>query len=217
MSMNKEIIIFGTGGHAKVVHDILVKEGKFAPVAFVSLDKDTKFFLGLPVHNQADLKKLNFTAGIIAIGDNWTRAQVAKFISTEIPGFNFVKAIHPSTQIGTGVVIEEGTVTMAGSIINPGSKIGSHVIINTNSSIDHDCTIENFSSIAPGAILGGNVVVEVYAAISLGVKIIHGKKIGAYSVIGAGSLVLTDIQEKVVAYGTPCKVIRSRRENEKYL
>jgi sugar O-acyltransferase (sialic acid O-acetyltransferase NeuD family) len=215
--MKSEVIIFGTGGHAKVVHDILLKAGEFTPVGFVSLDNTIKTFLGLPHYHQSNFKKLNFTKGVIAIGDNWTRAQVAKFISSEKPEFFFVKAIHPSSQIGAGAVIGDGSVAMAGSIINPGSKIGAHTIINSNASIDHDCVLHNFCSIAPGAILGGNVIVGELSAISLGCKIIHGKKIGAHSVIGAGALVLSDIQGRVVAYGTPCKVIRNREENEKYL
>ncbi|MDO9183528.1 MAG: acetyltransferase [Bacteriovorax sp.] len=215
--MTKEVIIFGTGGHAKVVHDIFQKAKEFTPVGFISLDTSIQNFLGLPVYNQGDFKNLKFTNGIIAIGDNWTRGQLQKFIVSEKPNFHFVNAIHPSVQVGNGVDIENGTVAMAGAIINPGSKIGAHVILNTNCSVDHDCILGNFSSIAPGAILGGNVIIGEYSAISLGAKIIHGKKIGTHSVIGAGALVLADIVDNVVAFGSPCKVIRNRAENEKYL
>lgn len=215
--MKNEVIIFGTGGHAKVVLDILLKAGEFTPVGFVSLDNTINIFLGLPHFHQDNFKNLNFTKGIIAIGDNWTRVQVAKIISSLKPEFAFVKAIHPSSQIGTGVDIGDGVVVMAGSIINPDSKIGAHVIINTNASVDHDCVLHNFCSIAPGATLGGNVVIGEHSAISLGGKVIHGKKIGANSVVGAGSLVLKDVPENVVAYGTPCRVVRMRKNDEKYL
>jgi sugar O-acyltransferase (sialic acid O-acetyltransferase NeuD family) len=215
--MKTEVVIFGIGGHAKVVHDILEKSGQFTPTAFISLDSNLKTFLDLPHYHQSEFKKLNFKNGVVAIGDNWTRAQVVKFIISEKSDFVFVKAIHPSSQIGSRVVIGDGAVIMAGSVINPDSHVGMHVIVNTSSSIDHDCHLGKFCSVAPGAVLGGNVHVGESSSISLGAKIIHGKKIGSHTIIGAGALVLDDIQNQVIAYGSPCKVIRSRKENEKYL
>ncbi len=213
----KKMVIFGTGGHAKVIHDILLKQGLYEPAAFFSLEKGIKSFLGIPHFHQEDFSQSSFDMGIVAIGDNWIRSQVVNFILSVKKDFTFVNAIHPSAQIGNNTVFGKGVVVMANTAINPDSKIGSHVIINTSSSIDHDCTISNFASIAPGAILGGNVTVGEYSAISLGAQVIHGMAIGQHSVVGAGSLVLNNIEDKVVAFGCPCKTIRRRAENEKYL
>ncbi|MBY0413164.1 MAG: acetyltransferase [Bdellovibrionales bacterium] len=215
--MKSEVVIFGSGGHAKVVYDILLKEGLHTPVAFLSMDKNLKTFLGLPHYHHDELSKLKYDSGIIAIGDNWTRAKLAKIILTENKNFIFVSAIHPSSQLGIGTVIGKGSVVMANVAINPYCQIGEHVIINTSSSVDHDCIVGNFSSIAPGAVLGGNVKVGEFSAISLGANVIHGKKVGNHSVVGAGSLVRNDIEDYVVAYGSPCRVIRKRTEDEKYL
>lgn len=215
--MSKEIIIFGTGGHAKVVFDILLKEGLFKPVAFFSMEKDLKSFLGLPHFHQDEFKVSSYTHGVIAIGDNWIRSKVVDFITSEKKNFIFISAVHPSAQVGTGANIGVGTVIMANTVVNPYTEIGNHVILNTSSSIDHDCKIKHFASIAPGAILGGNVEVGEFSAVSLGASIIHGKKIGAHSVIGAGSVVVKDIEDHVVAFGTPCRILRKRVEDEKYL
>jgi sugar O-acyltransferase (sialic acid O-acetyltransferase NeuD family) len=215
--MNKEVVIFGTGGHAKVVHDILVKEGQYTPVAFFSLENTLQTFLGLPHFHQNSFKQSRYTQGVVAVGDNWTRSKVTKLILSEKNSFIFVNAIHPSAQVGTGVVLGTGNVVMANAVINPYSKIGSHVIINTSSSIDHDCQLDDYSSVAPGVVLGGNVRLGEFSAISLGTKVIHNKKIGKHSVIGAGALVLKDFDDYSVAYGVPCRFIRKRVENEKYL
>lgn len=215
--MNNEVIIFGTGGHAKVVHDIIVKEGKYRPVAFFSLNTGLATFLNLPHFHQDDFKNSHYSQGIIAIGDNWTRSNLATFILSEKKSFTFINAIHPSAQIGSGTVLGNGIAVMANAVINPDSKIGSHVIINTSSSIDHDCKINAYASIAPGAVLGGHVTVGEYSAVSLGAKIIHNVSIGHHSVIGAGSLVLKNVADYVVAFGSPCISMRMRTENEKYL
>ena len=47
-----------------------------------------------------------------------------------------------------------------------------------------------------------------------GVIVLPGVNIGDNSVIGAGSIVTKDIPSNVVAYGTPCKVIREISKND---
>lgn len=215
--MMESIAIFGTGGHARVIYDILLKQGRYKPSAFFSLEKGLDSFLGVPHFHQDEFKNSSFSAGIVAIGDNWLRSKVVSFICAEKKDFNFVNAIHPSAQIGEGVTFGSGNTVMANAVINPFSIIGSHVIVNTSSSVDHDCHLGDFSSIAPGAVLGGNVVIGSFSAISLGARIIHNKKIGNNVVIGAGSLVLSNVEDSVVAYGAPCQIIRKRAQNEKYL
>lgn len=213
----EDVIIFGTGGHAKVVYDILVKQAMYKPVAFVSLNENLTDFLGIPHLNQNKFKELKVKKGVVAIGDNSVRSSVVDFIQSQISDFEFVSAVHPSAQIGNDVKIGRGSVIMAQTAVNSGTRIGQHVILNTSSSVDHDCIIGDYSSIAPGAILGGNVKVGNFSAVSLGCHIIHGKSIGDHTVIGAGAVVIEDITDHKVAYGNPCKVIKMRQTGEKYL
>jgi acetyltransferase-like isoleucine patch superfamily enzyme len=42
----------------------------------------------------------------------------------------------------------------------------------------------------------------------MGTNILHQVKIGKNTIIGAGSLVTKDIPDNVVAYGSPCKIIK---------
>jgi acetyltransferase-like isoleucine patch superfamily enzyme len=101
--------------------------------------------------------------------------------------------------------------------LNSETVLGENVIINTGATVDHDCKIDSFASIAPGCTLGGNVTLGAFAALSLGAKVVHNKKIGIHTVVGAGSVVLNDIADYKIAYGSPCRVIRDRKEGEKYL
>lgn len=213
----KNIVIIGTGGHAKVIFDILLRQNLYKPVAFLSLNDIMTSFLGLPHYHQSKLDQKDFNTGVLAIGDNFVRSQAAEFVRSQKPKFNFITAIHPSAQIAEDVILGEGSVVMANVVVNPGTYVGSHAILNTSSSVDHDCKIGQFASIAPGCTLGGNVEVGEFSAVSLGSKIIHSKKIGSHSVIGAGALVLKDIESYKVAYGHPCQIVRSRTLGEKYL
>ncbi len=56
-----------------------------------------------------------------------------------------------------------------------------------------------------------------FSAICLGANVIEGINIGHHTVVGAGSLVVSDIKSHVVAYGAPSQVVRCREEGEPYL
>jgi len=216
----EKIIVVGASGHAKVVVDIIEKQELYSILGLIGLNGPTPLdypSLGLEEEFPNIAQAHQVKAGIVAIGDNWTRSKVVERIKSIMPDFKFITAIHPSAQIGRGAAIGDGTVVMAGAIINSGSVIGEHCIINTKASIDHDNTIGDFVSVAPNATTGGNVTIKPFSAIGLGANIIHGINIGEQTVIGAGALVLHDMPSFVVAYGMPATVRRQRIAGERYL
>jgi sugar O-acyltransferase (sialic acid O-acetyltransferase NeuD family) len=217
----KDIVVIGSSGHAKVIIDIIEKQKAYKIIGLIDKFKnkgDTVFGYQI-IGEEGDLPEIskNICGGIIAIGDNCVRYNVASHIKDIIPNFRFITAIHPFTAIAKAVKIGDGSVVMAGAIINSESTIGGHCIINTKASIDHNNSIGDFVTIAPNATLGGNVRVGDYSAISLGANVIHGISIGEHTIIGAGSTVIEDILSYVVAYGTPAKEIRKRKTGDKYL
>ncbi len=214
----EKIAIIGAGGHARVIHDIVVKEKRYEVVCFFAKNvSKNQTFLDLPVFDQDDLHEHEVSKGLIAIGDNWLRSKVAESVLLKKPGFTFVSAIHPSASVGLHCKIGSGSVVMPGAVVGPNTRLGEHCIVNTQASVDHDCSLEDYSSVAPGAVLGGFVTLGSFSAVSLGAGIIHGKGIGSHTVVGAGATVLTDIGSHQVAFGTPCRSVRDRQEGDSYL
>jgi sugar O-acyltransferase (sialic acid O-acetyltransferase NeuD family) len=219
----ENIIIIGASGHAKVIIDIIEKEKKYNIIGLIDEFKETgETILDYKIiGKEKDLpfliKKHSLVGGVIAIGDNWIRSKVCGKIKLIEPSFEFVSTIHPSVQIGKNVKIGAGTVIMPGVIINACSLVGTHCILNTNSSLDHDSEMGDFSSLAPNVSTGGNVRIGDFSAISIGATIIHGITIKEQTVIGAGSVVLKNIQDFSVAYGVPASVVKKRKAGEKYL
>ena len=76
--------------------------------------------------------------------------------------------------------------------------------------------MDDFCSIAPSTAIGGNVKIGLATAISIGVTINQRVIVGNHTVIGAGATVVQDIPSYVVAYGSPAKIIRSRKPDDKY-
>lgn len=113
--------------------------------------------------------------------------------------------------------MRDGAVVMPQVNIGPKSIVSSFCILNTSSSIDHDCEMSPFSSTAPRVFTGGNVKIGLRSAISIGAKIKHGIEIGDDSVIGANSYVNKSVDSNVVAYGSPCKFVQKRLKGNTYM
>jgi len=105
---------------------------------------------------------------------------------------------------------------MAGCIINPKSKVGNFAFFATGAQLDHDCKV-GFFSISAGSKTVGYVTLGDFSAITIGVTDIDRLQIGNNTVLGAGSLVIKSLTDNVLAYGNPCKIIRIRKESEKFL
>lgn len=219
----KNIVLIGGGNQAHYTIDIVEKEGKYNIIGII----DSVHNIGSDrfgykiIGRQEDIKELikiyNIEGGVISIGDNWGRYYVSQQILTIIPNFKFINAIHPSVIIGNNVEIGYGIVAMAGCIFNPKSKIGNFTFFATGAQVEHDCVIEDFASISAGSVTGGYVKLGKYSALTLGVTVLDRINIGENSVVGAGSLVLKDLPNNVLAYGNPCKIIRNRIKGEKFL
>lgn len=219
----KNIVIIGASGHGSVVLDIIEKEGKYNVVGFIDTYKGKcRLQNGYEILGNEDelpylMDKFNFSAGIVAIGDNWIRKKVVDKISEIVPKFRFISTVHPQSILARDVLIGKGTVVMPGAIINSNSFVGDFCIVNTNASLDHDGIMGDYSSLAPRASTGGHVHLGKFSAICLGANVIEGINIGHHTIVGAGSLVVNDIKSHVVAYGAPSQVVRSREEGEPYL
>jgi sugar O-acyltransferase (sialic acid O-acetyltransferase NeuD family) len=217
------IFIVGASGHAKVIIDIIEKEGKYEIIGLIDSNKNKgELVLGYIVLGKEEnlpslLNENENSAVIIAIGDNVVRHMVMKKLINLSAEISFATTIHPSAQIAKNVTIGKGVVIMAGAIVNSDSVIEDFVIINTKASIDHDGLIMAYSSLAPGVTLGGNVKIGNFSAVSIGATIKHNVSIGNHVIIGAGAVLLNDCNDNVVAYGVPAKEIRKRQAGEKYL
>ncbi len=222
-SERRRIAIVGTSGHAKVVIDLLERIGGYTVVCLIDSFKriGTELFGhrvsgtedDIPAFVQAGF----FDCAVIAIGDNWTRGEIAKRIRASSPVLEFPVLVHPSATVGKDVQFGAGSVVVAGVNINPGARIGEFCILNTRSSLDHDSRMGDFSSLAPAAVTGGNVTIGAYSAIAIGATVSHEVSVGEHTVVGAGSLVNKNVPPFVVAYGVPARVIRARQAGAPYL
>lgn len=96
---------------------------------------------------------------------------------------------------------------MPGVIINNSTKIGKGCIVNTGSTVDHDCIIEDYVHISPGTNIAGGVFVGEETWLGIGSKVINNIKIIKGCKIGAGSVVVKDINKAGTYVGVPVRNI----------
>ena len=210
----ERLLIVGCGGHSKVVTDIATSQG-YLNISYLNAMGGDERFLGRQVIHY-DLSGYE-DAFFVAIGDNSVRQRVTADFLAKNPRARLISLIHSSSVVSKNTSIGKGVVVMPLCVINHSTVLGDGVVINTRSSVDHDCTLHDFSSVAPGVSMGGNVWVGERSAVSIGATIKHGVRIGRDVVIGANSLVLSDIEDSCVVYGLPATKIRDRVQGEKYL
>lgn len=196
----KKLVIIGASGHGKVVADIARRNG-YKEIVFLDDDDNIHECGGYPVIGKS------FEAGtidadvIIGIGNAGVRKQMQESITDE----KLVTLIHPDAVIAEDVVMGAGTVVMAGAVINPGTHIGKGCIINTCSSVDHDCTVGDFVHVAVGSHLCGTVNVGDGTWIGAGATVSNNVFICPDCMIGAGAVVIKEIKESGTYVGVPAK------------
>ena len=210
----KKIILFGAGGHAAVILDILkaqISNGEEIEIKGLLDDSDKLEFMGYPVLGET--KKANFFNNedvyyIIAIGSNKIRQKLAK----KYAHLKFYTAIHPSAILGSRVTIQDGTVVMPRAVINANSQIGHHVIINSGAIVEHDNVIGDYVHLSPNATLCGTVSVKQLTHIGANATVIQGITVGEQVIVGAGSPVIQDIPNQVTVIGSPAKTREKVKE-----
>jgi UDP-perosamine 4-acetyltransferase len=207
--MAEQIVIFGAGGHAKVVIDAIAAEGRYE-IVFLA-DADTalagKIFQGYPVRSEKDgfdACARGVTHAFVAIGHNATRRRIAGTATER--GLVLGRIVHPAAIIARSVSLGVGTLVMPGCVINADAHIGTNVIVNTGAIIEHDCQVDGDAHIAPRATLCGGVRIGAGTLVGTGAVILPGVVIGAGATVGAGAVVLSDVPDAGKVVGVPSRL-----------
>lgn len=196
----KKILIYGAGGHGRVIADIARLNG-YEEIVFYDDNQSIMESGGYKVqHNLDHYEEYDF---VIALGNNQLREKVSKEYYNRL-----VTLIHPKAVIGNNVTVGKGSVVMAGAVINPGTKIGEGNIINTCCSIDHDNVIGDYNHLSVNSHTAGEVTMGDRNMLGIGSAVVNCLKLGSDCMIGAGAVVIRDILESGTYVGVPARKIK---------
>ena len=212
MNPASEVILYGAGGHAGPVIDALEMSG-FKPVFIVDDDpsKKGKRIQQVPVIgslSDAPCEELGRFPVIIAIARNEIRKQVAQKLTDA--GIRISGVRHPTSIVSVHADVHVTAQIMAGVIVNAGTKVGAHAVLNTGSIIEHDAVIGEYVHVGPGAVLAGSVILEEGVMVATGAKVCPSVRLCCWSTLGAGAVALHDVPPQSIAVGIPARWLRKK-------
>lgn len=190
-----KLALYGYGGHAREVA--------------VQIDQPIDFFVDDELVNEFTRPISEFDPKeyqiMVAIGDSKKREQIIKTLPEETRYFTF---IHPSVKIlDKNIKIGRGTFIGVNCVLTTNIEIGNFSILNRGNHIGHDCKIGEFFSCMPGSIISGNVDIGDRCYLGTNSSVIEKIKITNDVIIGAGGVVVDNINESGTYVGVPAKKI----------
>lgn len=209
----QRVIVWGAGGHGKVVVDALLTADACDVIGIVDDDarKTGARVLGVPVLDFSGglvelARRTDFDGIVVGIGDNYIRSE--KYQEILDFGLTTITVVHPAAHVSRFAKLGQGVVVLAGAVINPGTVVEDNVSVNTSASVDHDNYLEYSCHILPNATLAGTVRVGECAYVGSGAVVIPNVTVHKYSYLGAGAVAIKDVPEGVVSAGNPATQIR---------
>jgi len=212
MQYNKRLAIIGAGSLGVMTLDAVLNEGNYAKNEIVFIDngkEKNELIYGVPVIGGMEIIKSNHLDEydfIIAIANNKVRKEIAE--NNDLP---YATVIHPHASVSKYATIGIGNIILPNVTIDPDAIIHNHVIINKNTSVGHNVEMEDFSQASPGCLLGG--LIQQGTFLGIGVTLLPNIKIGRFSIVGAGAVVIKDLPDYCTAIGTPAKVTKYNKGN----
>lgn len=203
----EDILLIGYGGHAKVVTDTIDNSGQYRIAGYVeknSLVEGAYRGRGV-IGSDCDLQEIynkgihNAFISIGFMGNSELRRKLYERLKRI--GYILPVIVDESAVIAEDAVIEEGTYVGKNAVVNANACVGKMCIINTAAIVEHDCSIGDFSHIAVGSVLCGNVSISEDVFVGANATLIQGTSVGKNSIIGAGAIVLRNVACNQTVYG----------------
>jgi acetyltransferase-like isoleucine patch superfamily enzyme len=122
---------------------------------------------------------------------------------------NYLTFCHSSAYVASSSKIEDGVLVEPQVVVSSQSVVRFGVTVKRSCSIGHHNEIGRFSDLNPGVVLSSNVKIGEGCILGSGVVVRDGITIGNNTLVGMGSVVTTDLPSDCIAYGNPCKVVRT--------
>ena len=133
---------------------------------------------------------------------------------------NINARIEPGCFIREHVTIGDNAVIMMGAVINIGVKIGEGTMIDMGAVLGGRVEVGKRCHVGAGAVLAGvieppsasPVILEDDVLIGANAVVIEGVHIGKGAVVGAGSIVTSDVPAGAVVVGNPARIIKEQKD-----
>jgi len=210
----ERIVLFGAGGHAKIVLATIEAEGRYTVVGLLDDDvaKHGTTFYGYPVlggrEQLPQLRAQGITEAFVSVGADRVRGELAQLLT--VHGFRLARVVHPTATVLRGAHIGPGTAVLINAFVGADARVAENAILNVGAVVSHDCIVGSCVQMGPLASLGGNSRVGDYTFIGMKGTVLQGLTVGRDVRIGANAVVIESLPDGVTAVGVPARIVRRR-------
>ena len=205
----RRLYIFGAGGSGREIAWLAQQCARHELEIMFLVDHEEYLsppIDGISVRLAADVKAEDGDYFVAAVGDGKLRRLAAEACSRI--GIKAATLIHPRVEMSSRVVIGQGAVICAGSVLTTSVEIGRHVQVNVACSLSNDVKVGDFSTLSPGVHVAGHVEIGRDVFVGTGANIINGRlgqplRIGDGAVIAAGACVIGPVEAGAMIAGVP--------------
>jgi len=201
------IVLFGDGGHALSVIDLLKARGAQEIYICGKPDMQKRNYFNLITRDEIS-RHLNDFQLALAIGDQKIRNEFMAQNKDFIENGRFPALIHPRAYVSQDSVIGKGAVILSNAYVGPSVSIGDFSIINTHAIVEHGCNLGKSVILSPNATLCGDVKIGSNTFLGVGACVSPRLELGENVTVGACSFVLKSVKSNRLVYGTPARVIK---------
>lgn len=209
MGNNKDVIIFGGGGHGRTLIELVQAMGIYHLIGIIDDGMPVgESLLGVPVLGGRDQLPILYKEGVHlavngvgGIGNPQVRWSV--FEEMLKIGYEFPNVIHPTAFVEHSAALLGGVQVLPQAYIGTQAVVGFGSVINAGAVLSHDVKTGNCTNFSPGALIAGNVSFGDFTQVGMGATVNIKLSIGHHVRIGNGATVKKDVpDETIVRAGT---------------
>jgi len=204
MNDGRSLVLLGGGGHAAVVAEAARSAG-WTLCGYLDDAQDTEIAIHLGLQRLGAIRDIDriptAALGHAAIGDAKLRRQWLDALGDRAAP----AIVHETAVVSPSASLAQGSFVGPRAVVNAGAVVGRGVIVNTAAIVEHDCVLEAFCHVAPGAAMGGAAVAGEQCTIGLNASVLPGVRIGASATLGAGAVAVTDLPDGATGVGIPAR------------
>ena len=220
--MKKKLAIFGSGGYGCEIKELAewrnTVDNIWSEIVFIDDVREEGVFFGIKtMHFSTAITRFSTDEieFVVALGD--PTSKIGAFNMIAEAGYTFGKVVSPnaivssSATLGDGVIVQIGAMVEQNVVLERGVSIGNYV------EVGHDTIVGEFSHIGAKTNIGGENTIGRMTFLGLQTVTREKAKIGSFTTVGMGSIVVSDLPDKVIAFGNPARIKKTRSEDYKSL
>lgn len=207
-----DIVIVGAGENAEIAYEYFTHDSPHAVTAFAVEEQylgDTRELYGLPVvafeRIEEEYPASDHKAFVALSSTKLNRARRRLYDMVKAKGYDCVSYVSSHAFAWHNVTVGENTFIFENNVLQHHVSVGDNAILWSGNHVGHRTVIEDDCFISSHVVISGYCTIGSSSFMGVNSCVGDGLKIGRDNVVGAGAVVVKDLEPRGVYVGNPAK------------